>query len=313
MIAAMRPSPLLFVVLATTLVVSWSSGFVGIRFTSDVATVPQVLFWRSVVSGLGLLPLAVLRGPRMTLRAVAEQGMYAFLGMFLYLGGFALAIGQGVPTGLVALMADLVPLGIAALSAPMLDQPLTKRQWIGTLISLAGVLTVSADALHLGAAPAFAYALPIFGMFAFALSTVLQERRRAVELAIHQRLALQCMWAAAMFAPVAELTGGLLPQPSLDFTLGILWLVLLATYGGWLIYYLCLRLYAPAIISATIYLSPPLTMLWAWALFDEPLTLAMAAGLVATLIGVWLVATGQRRLEPTPSQTPPFPVNARNL
>ena len=109
----LRRSPLLFTLLATALVACWSSGFVGIRFTTDAASVPQILFGRSILSGLLLLPVALLTGPRLTSRAVLEQGVYAFLGMFCYLGGFAIAIGEGVPTGLVALMADLVPLGIA--------------------------------------------------------------------------------------------------------------------------------------------------------------------------------------------------------
>lgn len=288
----MRPSPLLFTALATALVICWSSGFVGIRFTTDAATVPQILFGRSVISGVFLLPF-LLRGPRITPRAVLEQGLYAFLGMFLYLGGFALAIGEGVPTGLVALMSDLVPLGIAVLSAPLLGQPLSPRQWVGTAIALAGVLTVSADALALGQATAFAYALPILGMLAFALSTVVQERRAAIPLTIPQRLCLQCLWAALMFAPFAQVGGGLFPPLTPGYLMGMAWLVLLATYGGWLIYYLFLRLYPPAMVSATVYLSPPVTMLWAWALFGEPLTWAMAAGLAVTLGGVALVATGR--------------------
>lgn len=292
----LRPSPLLFLTLATALVICWSSGFVGIRFTTDSATVPQILFGRSLLSGLCLLPLALMRGPRITPRAVLEQGAYAFLGMFLYLGGFALAIGEGVPTGLVALMADLVPLGIAVLSAPLLAQPLSPQQWLGTAVALGGVLLVSADALSLGTAPAHAYALPILGMLAFALSTVMQERRAALPLSIPQRLCLQCLWAAAMFAPVAATTGGLFPPLTLDYAMGMAWLVILATYGGWLIYYLFLRLYPPAMVSATVYLSPPVTMLWAWTLFHEPLTLAMALGLAVTLGGVALVATGRMRV-----------------
>lgn len=288
---ALRPSPLLFTGLATALVLCWSSGFVGIRFTTDAATVPQILFGRSLFSGLCLLPFLV-RGPRIGLRAVLEQGLYAFLGMFLYLGGFALAIGEGVPTGLVALMSDLVPLGIAVLSAPLLAQPLSGRQWLGTAIALGGVLTVSADALALGEAPVFAYALPILGMLVFALSTVVQERRAAIPLTIPQRLCLQCLWAALLFAPVAGATGGLFPPLTPGYALGILWLVVLATYGGWLIYYLFLRLYPPAMVSATVYLSPPVTMLWAWVMFGEPLTWPMALGLAVTLGGVALVTTG---------------------
>ena len=288
-----RPSPLLFVTLATALVICWSSGFVGIRFATDSATVPQILFGRSIFSGLTLLPLALLRGPRITFRAVAEQGLYAFMGMFLYLGGFAVAIGRGVPTGLVALMADLVPLGIAVLSAPILGQALSGRQWLGTVVALLGVLLVSADALALGEAPPLAYALPILGMLAFALSTVLQERRAAVPLTIPQRLCLQCLWASVMFAPFAVWSGGLFPHLTASYALGMVWLVVLATYGGWLIYYLFLRLYPPALVSATVYLSPPVTLIWAWALFGEPLTWVMALGLLVTLGGVTLVTTGR--------------------
>lgn len=296
----LRPSPLLFLALAAALVISWSSGFVGVRFANDAATIPQVLFGRSVISGLLLLPVALLYGPKLGLRAVMEQGLYAFLGMFLYLGGFALAIGQGVPTGLVALMADLVPLGIAVLSAPILGQPLTRRQWIGTAVALTGVLLVSADALALGDAPPLAYALPILGMLAFALSTVVQERKAVLPLSIPQRLSLQCLWAAAMFAPFALASGGFFPPLTADFALGMAWLVVLATYGGWLIYYLFLRLYPPAMVSATVYLSPPVTMLWAWVLFSEPLTWVMALGLAVTLAGVALVATG--RATPAPAE-----------
>lgn len=78
--------------------------------------------------GLILLPFALAIGPRITRRAVAEQLLLGFLGMVLYLGGFALAICWRVPTGLVTLMDDLMPMAIAALSLPMLGQRLTRRQ-----------------------------------------------------------------------------------------------------------------------------------------------------------------------------------------
>jgi drug/metabolite transporter (DMT)-like permease len=214
--------------------------------------------------------------------------------MFLYLGGFALAIGQGVPTGLVALMADLVPLAIAALSWPVLGQRVRVRQWLGMAIATLGVLAVSGDALRLGDAPAHAYALPVLGMLSFAVSTVLQRRMRATELPIPQALCLQCLFAAALFALPAAATGALAPPLTARFALGIGWLVGLATLAAWGIYYLALRLYPAARVSAVIYLSPPVTMLWAWALFGEPLTLVLMLGLGVTLAGVWLAAAPQK-------------------
>lgn len=285
-------SPLVFFLLAVALILCWSSGFVGIRFANEEAPVAAILFWRSLVSGLILLPFA-LRGPRITLAVLREQALYAFLGMALYLGGFAAAIGMRVPTGLVALMADLVPLAIAVLSLPLLGQRLTGRQWLGTGIAMAGVLAVSADTLRLGSAPVWAYVLPALGMVSFALATVLQKRRPSAQIPVVQSLCLQCLWAAAMFAPFAAAADGLVPPLTPRFALGLAWLVLLATFGAWIIYYLCLRLWSPVRVSAVIYLSPPVTMLWSAALFAEPLTAPMLAGLAVTLAGVWLVTAGR--------------------
>lgn len=283
-----RQTPFLFPLLAAAMIVAWSGGFVGIRFATEEASVETMLFWRSFASGLILLPFA-LRGPRISARALAQQGILSFLGMFLYLGGFSWAIALRVPTGLVALMADLVPIAIAALSWPMLGQRMTPRQLIGTAIGIGGVLLTSADAVSLGHAPLFAYGLPILGMVTFGLASVMQKGRNS-GLTILQRLCLQCLWAAAFFAPFAALGGGLLPPLTLVSIGGILWLVFVATFAAWGIYYLCLRLYPANRVAAVIYLSPPLTMVWAHFVFAEPLTIPMLAGLVITLGGVALVS-----------------------
>ncbi len=281
-----KPSSLLFPLLATLLVLAWSSGFVGIRFATAQAPVFTVLFWRSFVSGLILLPLALIRGPRLTVKAVAEQALFGTLGMFLYLAGFAWAIGARVPTGLVALIADMMPLAIAALSLPVLGQRLTRRQWLGTALGLAGVIVVSADTFHLGSAPLYAYTLPFAGMLAFAYATLLQKKRALTQLPVLQSLSLQCLTAAALFALCAG--GHLTPPATASFALGIGWLVFFATFGGYGVYYLCLRFHSPAQVSSVLLLSPPVTMLWAWSMFDEPLSHLMIAGLIVTLTGVWL-------------------------
>jgi len=281
----------LFPFLALLLILFWSSGFVGIRFASEQAPVFLVLFWRTLISGLLLLPFALWIGPRLSRRVLVEQAGLGFFGNFLYLGGFAFAIGQRVPTGLVALIADLVPLAIAALSGPLLGHRLTRRQWVGTAIGVAGVLLVSAGTLEAGDAPPLAYLLPIAGMLAFALAITMQKRMGATETPVHQSICIQCLTGSAFFAASALAEGGLTPPADPHFAIGILWLVLFATFGCYGIYYLCLRLYPPARISSVIYLSPPVTMLWAWAMFGEPLTPIMFAGLAVTMGGVFLAAS----------------------
>ncbi|MBB5571516.1 MULTISPECIES: DMT family transporter [Rhizobium] len=285
-------SRFLWPLMATLLIFSWSSGFVGIRYASQEASVILVLFWRTLLSGLVLLPFALAIGPRMRLRAIADQMLFGVMSVFLYLGGFALAIEQRVPTGLVALISDLLPLAIAALSQPVLGERLSGRQWLGTAIAVAGVLIVSLDSLNFGAAPFWAYGLTVGSMLVFAFASVLHKRRRTRLMPVHQSLCIHTLTGSVLFGVCAMMQGDLAPPMTRGFAIGMIWLVLIATFAAYSVYYTSLRLFPVAQVSAAIYLSPPVTMLWAWALFSEPLTTAMFVGLAVTLVGVWLTSRG---------------------
>lgn len=284
--------PLLWPLLATLLIIGWSSGFVGIRYANQEAGVMLLLFWRTLLSGLILLPFALAIGPRLSMRAVRDQALFGVMAVFLYLGGFALAIEQKVPTGLVALIADLLPLAIAALSQPVLGERLTRRQWLGTAIAVLGVLIVSFDSLSFGTAPVWAYGLTAGSMLIFAVASVLHRRRKTHAMPVHQSLCIHTLTGSVLFGLCALTQGSLAPPMTRDFAVGMIWLVLIATFLAYAVYYTSLRLFPVAKVSAAIYLSPPVTMLWAWMLFSEPLTGAMFAGLAVTLVGVWMTSRG---------------------
>lgn len=286
------PRPLLWPLMAVALVLSWSSGFIGIRYASENAGVGLVLFWRTLVAGLILLPFALTLGPRMTLRGVIEQCLFGVMSVFLYLGGFALAIGVRVPTGTVALISDLLPLAIAALSQPVLGERLSAAQWAGTAVAVLGVLIVSGNSLSVGTAPLWAYGLTVASMLVFALASVLLKKRPGLRMPLHQSLCLHSLTGAVLFGLCLGWQGSLMPPLTAHFALGVGWLVLFATFGAYGIYYSSLRLFPVARVSAVIYLSPPVTMLWGWALFGEPLTAVMFAGLAVTLVGVMLTVRG---------------------
>lgn len=278
--------------MATLLVIGWSSGFVGIRYASEGASVLLVLFWRTLLSGLILLPFALAIGPRLRLRGVLEQMVFGVMSVFLYLGGFALAIEQRVPTGLVALISDLLPLAIAVLSQPVLGEKVSARQWLGTAIAVSGVLVVSLDSLSLGTAPLWAYGLTVGSMLVFAFASVLHKRRPALRMRVHQSLCIHTLTGALLFGLCTAFQGNIVPPLTRDFAIGMVWLILIATFAAYSVYYTSLRLFPVAKVSAAIYLSPPVTMLWAWALFSEPLTPVMFIGLAVTLVGVWMTSRG---------------------
>jgi drug/metabolite transporter (DMT)-like permease len=111
---------------------------------------------------------------------------------------------------------------------------------------------------------------------------------------VYQKLCIQCPSAAVIFALFAWNEGSVLPVLNPGFVGGILWLVFVATFGAWGLYYLALRHSSAARVTAILYLSPPVTMLWAWLMFDEPLSWAMAVGLVISLLGIVIFARAQK-------------------
>ena len=278
------------VVLEAALVVTWSGGFIGIRFATDYAPIFLILLWRSLVSGLVLLPFALTVGPRLRWRDAVPQMLFGALAMSAYLGAFALAISLRVPTGLVALITDMLPLAVAILSWPILGQALTARQWLGSFIGLAGVLIASGRSLDIAAVPLWAYGLPALGTLSLAVATLLQKRFPARSLPVHQSLCIQCLSAAAIFAACAWREGSVRPALAPGFIGGILWLVFVATLGAWSLYYLALRKSSPARVTAVLYLSPPVVTLWARVMFGEPLSWPMAGGMAVSLAGIVILA-----------------------
>jgi drug/metabolite transporter (DMT)-like permease len=289
------------ILLEAALVICWSGGFIGIRFASAHAPIFLILFWRSLASGLLLLPFALFLGPNLRRQDLLPQAVFGALAMSTYLGGFALGISFGVPTGLVALITDMLPLMVAVLSWPVLGQALTARQWIGSVIGFAGVLIASGWALDLGDVPAWAFALPVIGTFSLAMATLLQKRDNADLMPVHQRLCIQCLSAATIFAAFAWCEGRVAPIVEPGFIGGIMWLVFVATLGAWGLYDLALKKTSAARVTAILYLSPPVVMIWAWIMFGEPLSWLMGLGLAVSLLGVVIVATASNREASVPS------------
>lgn len=281
--------PLLWPAMAALLIFGWSSGFVGVRYASQEASATLLLFWRTLLSGGILLPFALLIGPRLRARAVLAQMAFGVMSVFIYLGGFSVAIQGGVPTGLVALISDLLPLAIAVLSQPLLAERLTPTQWTGTATAVIGVLIVSLDSLTVGDAPLWAYGTTVGSMLIFAFASVLYRGRASLKMPVHQALCIQSLTGSALFAAATWASGqSLMPPMTPTFGFGMAWLVFAGTFLAYSVYYTSLRLFPAAKVSAAIYLSPPVTMIWAWALFGEPLTLTMFAGLLVTMAGVWM-------------------------
>ncbi|WP_119459213.1 DMT family transporter [Rhodospirillaceae bacterium SYSU D60014] len=282
----MTRSPIPVLLLEAGLVVAWSSGFIGAKLAADTPSVFLVLFWRFVIVAALLAPF-VLQACRQGFgrKQIALQALLGALAMFAYLATGIKAIDLGVPAGTAALISALQPLATAALVGPWLGEIVRPRQWLGLGVGFAGVLVAVGGAL--GDAPLWAYGLCFVGMASLVVATLL-AKAAAPMMKLLPALGIQSAVTALLFAPLALLEGGIMPPADAHFLAAVAWFILFSTVGGYGLYWLCLRRSTATRVGSLIYLTPPVTMLWAWAMFGEPLALAAVAGFALCVGGVAL-------------------------
>lgn len=282
--------------LEAALLISWSSGFIGARFSISCAPALLVVFWRYVVLTVLLFPFVCRPLLKTAPGVVLRNAAIGLLAMVGYMTGVTQGIAFGVPAGLAAMCADLLPLGMALLAAAFLGERLSGQIWLGLFIGLLGVMWVTHDVLDVGNAPVWAYGLPVAGMLSLAVATLWQKRSSASQsMGMLPGLWLQCLVACFAFAVIQGSQGSLAPIPTTGFTLSVVWTATLPTFGGYGLYWICLRRSSATRVTTVLFLSPPITMLWAWAMFDEPLSWQMAAGMVICSMGIRMVLRADAR------------------
>lgn len=291
-----RLGPVAIVVASVALVITWSSGFVGAELAARAGGEPiTVLAWRFVVlAALLVTAMLVLRrrwpGPRSWLR----QGTIGLLSQAAYLLLIFEGVRAGVDGGTAALIAALQPMLVATVAGRVLAERANGWMWAGMVLGLGGVALVVSGALGGAGAPLWAYALPFAGVLALGTGTVLQ-RRWHLQDDLLQTITMQALVAGAAFMLVALLRGQAAPPATGDVWFAVLWLVLLASLGGYVLYVTVTRSHGATFVSTMLYLTPPTTMLWVLLVFGVPVTPLGIAGLVVAAIGVAVVLVAQRR------------------
>lgn len=202
----MRPQPQSLLLLEASLIVAWSSGFIGSRLAAEASPVFLVLFWRFAIVTLLLLPFLV-RAVRQGLgwRALGLQAVIGALAMAGFLAPGVKAIALGVPAGTAALISALQPLATAALVGPVLGERVVRRQWLGLGLGLAGVALAVGGSL--GEAPLWAYGLSLVSTASLVVAT-LWAKATPDDTALLPALAIQSLVTAVLFAPLAQPRAG---------------------------------------------------------------------------------------------------------
>jgi drug/metabolite transporter (DMT)-like permease len=211
----------------------------------------------------------------------------------LYLGGVFTAISHGVPAGISALIPGLQPILTSTIANRFMGETVTRMQWFGLALGLAGVALVLHDRTIVAAAPPLGWIASVMSLIGITLGTLYQKRFcgridwRAGNL-------VQYIGAGALFAAGAFAFETRVIHWSGELIFAMAWLVIVLSLAAIGLMYWLIRRSAATGFASLFYLVPAVTALMAYVLFDERLDSLSIAGMAVCAIGVIIVNRGVR-------------------
>ena len=284
--AWIRAAPAIFVLI-------WSTGFIVAKFGLPYSSPLWFLNLRFIgVIAVLLLAVPFVKVPWPSRRDAVHIAVAGLLLQAGYLGGVWVAIAEGMPAGLAALIVGLQPV-ITAFAAPAIGERVAPRQWIGFALGFLGVLLVVLDKIAVVAMPLSSIALAVFALFAITIGT-LYQKSRCPSFDLRAGTLIQFTASLLFTIPLALVFEVWRVQFTPQFIGALLWSVMALSIGGMALLFPLIRRGEATRVTSLFYLTPPVTALLAWMIFDERLSHRALLGMACAVVGVALVAVKRR-------------------
>ena len=281
-----RIAPGLFVLL-------WASAFVAAKLGLLYARPFTLLLLRFAVASVIMLAISLASGARWpkTASQVFHAAVVGVLLQVVYLGGCYVAMAEGIPAGVTAIIVGLQPILTATVVGPLLGERVGPRQWLGLAIGFAGVTLVLWNKLHFDSLHLAGIAYAVGGLLGITAATIYQKRFCG---AIDLRTGAAIQYGAATIAilPVALAFGLGEVQWTGTFIFSMAWLVLMLSTGAFTLLLWLIRKGVASKVASLFYLTPPMAALGGYLVFGETLALPALAGMGLAALGVALVNRG---------------------
>ena len=279
-----RIYPLLFVFL-------WSTGFIGAKYGLPYAEPLSFLFVRylaviALMTAIALLTRAPW--PKAPMQWV-HIGVSGLLVHAVYLGGVFIAIKQGLPAGITALVVGMQPLLTALGAGWLLGERVVGRQWLGLALGFVGVALVVSGKFGDTAALGPMLVPALCALLGITVGTLYQKRYCA-RFDLCTGSIIQFVPTALATLPVILLFDGFHVDWTGDFIFALAWLVLVLSIGAISLLNLLIRSGSAVNVASLFYLTPLSTALIAFLMFDEKLGWLAVLGMGLAVSGVYLVA-----------------------
>jgi drug/metabolite transporter (DMT)-like permease len=279
-------------------VLIWSTGFIVAKFGLPFApplTFLVIRYFLSIVCFLLWIWLSRAVWPNTKLQwlHLAVAGVLVHAG---YLGGVWVAVKGGMGSGLAALIVGFQPiltaLWLSSLASSTSNKPgqavVSKRQWLGLLLGLAGLLMVVARKFEsTSEVTLLTFAAAVFALVCITAGT-LYQKHHVTATDVRTANAIQLGAALVVTLPFAILEAEAVVWNA-SFVGAMAWAVLALTLGGSSLMFMLIQRGVATTVTSLFYLVPPTTALMAWLLFGEAITFVTLLGIALTALGVGLV------------------------
>jgi drug/metabolite transporter (DMT)-like permease len=303
-------------VLFAIMCVVWGIPYLLIKVAVGGVSVPMVVFGRTALGALVLLPLALRAGQFRALRPVWPWlAAFAALEMIVPWGLLSSAERQ-LPSSLAGLLIAAVPI-IAVVIARLTAGPgssgagsastgsastgrLSLRRWAGLLIGLAGVAVLAAP--HLAGGHAWPIAEVLLVAVGYAAAPLIAARKLADVPALPMTTA--CLTLAALVYTPAAIATWPHRLPSGQVLAALAGLGVICTAAAFLVFLRLIREAGPTRAMVFTYVNPAVAVAGGVLVLGEPFTVTIAAAFVLILAGC-VLATASRAAQPDDQRAQP--------
>ena len=276
-----RIFPFIFIIL-------WSSAFITTKPLIDNSDPFSALAFRFFIVTIGFLLFSIYKNQKIFVnkRNFIESFFSGILFHGLYLGGVFYSISKGMPTGIAALIVTLQPILTNALSGPILNEKVTKKQWVGVLLGFFGAALVLG--YDIGSdIPLIGLVATVIALIAITSSTIWQKK-----LSNNLPLSVSNMYQAlggVIFHIVIII---FFAKPYINFSqtfiIAMSHQVFLVSFGAFTIFMYLIKNNSASKTVSIFFLIPATSAFMAWLFLNESLTTLDFIGFLITTIGVYI-------------------------
>jgi drug/metabolite transporter (DMT)-like permease len=271
----------------------WGVPYLLIKVADEGVSVPVLVFIRTSVAAVLLLPLALRRRQIRVLlphwRVLVVFALIEIIGPWLLLSNAE----RHLSSSLSGLLVATVPIIGAVLARLTGGERLTVTRWTGLLIGLGGVALLAGRAAGGSAWPVAEVLLVATG---YAIGPLIASRKLS-DLPGLGVTAVCLAFAAVVYAPAAALTlPHALPPARVIGSLAVL--AVLCTAAAFVMFFMLIAEIGPARATVITYVNPAVAVALGVAVLGEPLTPVILGSFVLILCGSVLAARAGKGASP---------------